>query len=82
MPDETVNLSLSQAEALVLFEFLARFDQNRVLQIEDESERVVLSNVLCMLEKQLSTPFDPHYSEFLAAARQTLRVSEGRNIAG
>jgi hypothetical protein len=72
MKDESINVSLSPDEALVLFEFLARFEQSENLQIEDEAERVVLANVLCVLEKKLVAPFRPDYADLLASARRAL----------
>jgi hypothetical protein len=73
MKDEAIDVRLSPDEALVLFEFLARFDQNENLCIEDEAERVVLANVLCILEKKLVAPFDPNYNHLLDSARKALR---------
>ena len=71
--EESIDLRLSHDEALVLFEFLARFDQNESLCIEDEAERVVLANVLCILEKKLVAPFNANYKNLLESARKSLR---------
>ncbi|MBN1569211.1 MAG: hypothetical protein JXA73_15280 [Acidobacteria bacterium] len=71
--EEAIAVTLSHDEALVLFEFLAPFDQNESLCIEDEAERVVLANVLCILEKKLVAPFDPNYKDLLDSARKSLR---------
>jgi hypothetical protein len=73
---EAINVKLSPEEALVLFEFLTRVDQKENLRVEDEAERVVLANILCILEKQLVAPFDPKYIQLLAHARRSLRKSE------
>src|SRR5690242_11553250 len=73
MSDETVPVSLSLNEAIVLFEFLSRNVKNRDLRIEHEAERTVLSDLLCTLERQLNAPLAPNYSEVLAEARRSLK---------
>ncbi len=75
MPDGTVPICLSTNEAVVLFEFLTRNGQSEELRFEDEAERTVLADLLCALERHLSVPFDPNYSQLLAEARQSLRRS-------
>ena len=68
-----VRLELTRDEALVLFELLARFDDNERLSIEDQAEKHALWNLHGLLEKQLVELFDPHYSALLDAARNRLR---------
>ena len=63
------SIQLTSDQALVLFEFLARFDQDERLVIEDPAEERVLWCVTGQLEKALVEPFDPAYRELLAAAR-------------
>jgi hypothetical protein len=46
MPGESVCLTLSADEGLVLFEFLARTAQDGQLPIQDEAEGTVLANLL------------------------------------
>ena len=75
MPGESVCLTLSAEEAVVMFEFLARAGQDAQLRIQDESERTVLANLLCMLEKRLTAPFALDYAEILSRARESLRRS-------
>ncbi len=52
-----VQISLSADEALVLFEFLSRFDESNELMIVDQAEERALSNLLGPLQKQLVPPF-------------------------
>ena len=68
-----VSLELSADEALVLFEFVSRFTESDQLSIADQAETRTLWNLCGRLEKQLSAPFSPSYSELLAIARGHLR---------
>jgi hypothetical protein len=77
MPD--ITLSLTDDEALVLFDFLARFTLENLLGIEDQSEQRVLWDLHCMLERQLGPIFDPQYHDLLNAARTSLRDEHGTN---
>lgn len=75
---DSVALSLARAEALVLFEFLAR-ESNRdsgELRIEDQAEQRVLWDLQARLESVLSEPLRPDYQDLLAAARQAVRDSD------
>ncbi len=70
---ETVTLELSKDEALVLFECLAgRTD--KVLKIRNDlpldAGEIVLSGILCVLEKNLIEIFDPDYRGILMAAQR------------
>lgn len=69
MTEEKVVIELSNAEALVLFDLLARFDKDDVLTFEYQSEKRVLWNIHCSLERVLVEPFSPDYAELLAEAR-------------
>lgn len=68
-----VRLELTGDEALVLFEFLARFDDDGTLAVQDQAEERALWNLHCLLQKQLVELFDPEYKALLAAARDRLR---------
>jgi hypothetical protein len=70
---EPVRLELTGDESLVLFEFLARFDDAGSLAVQDQAEERALWNLHCLLQKQLVAIFDPNYKELLAAARDRLR---------
>ena len=67
------SLELTQAEALVLFEWLARNDEAKLLQVEDDAEQQVLWSLEAQLEKKLVEPLAPNYPEPLAAARARVR---------
>jgi len=70
---QPIRLDLTADEALVLFEFLARFDGKETLSIEDQAEERALWNVHCLLQKQLVEIFAPNYNVLVKAARDQLR---------
>jgi hypothetical protein len=69
MAEEKVVIELSKAEALVLFDLLARFDNDEKITIEHQSEERVLWDIQCSLEKILVEPFMPNYTELPTRAR-------------
>src|SRR5258705_11419736 len=64
-----IRLELSNAEAFVLFEWLAREDQRKSIHVEHHAEEIVLWRIEAQLEKALVEPFKPNYSALLDAAR-------------
>lgn len=70
---DAITLQLTGDEALVLFEFLARWDEAGVFDIQDQAEQRTLWNLQCLLEKQLVEPFQPNYKALVKAARDRLR---------
>lgn len=76
---EGIDLRLTAAEALVLFEWLARTDLRGVGA--DDAERRVLEGVECALEDSLVEPLSPDYLEHLAEARRTVLGHPGAGAA-
>lgn len=72
-PESTVPIELTQDEAVVLFDFLARFAHERRLEIADPAESRVLWTLHTALERHLVGPLDTRYAETLEAARDRLR---------
>jgi len=74
-----VRISLTQDEALVLFEWLSRIDEQtndfRDL-VEDQAEQRALWNLSCLLERELVQPFSANYAELVEQARSRLRDEE------
>ncbi len=68
-----VQISLTADQALVLFEFLSRFEESNELTIVDRAEERALLNLLGPLQKQLMPPFQQDYVEQLQQARNRLR---------
>ena len=68
-----VFLQLTKVEALVLFELVSRFSKTDDLEIQDLAEAQALWNLCCLLEKQLTEPFDPEFPVIQKTARDRLR---------
>jgi hypothetical protein len=72
-----INLTITRDEALVLFEFLTRFNQTEHPDIfEDQSEQKTLWILEGQLEKQLVEPFRPDYKDIIKEARNKIRDVE------
>lgn len=71
--DEPVTLSLTKAEALVLFDLVFDFRDQAALAIRDDAEKIALWNLTCLLEKALVEPFREDYDSLLAKARTVVR---------
>lgn len=71
MTDENVELQLTTAEALVLFEWLAAAHDAREL-ILDEAEQRVLWDLESQLETKLVEPLMPNYTELVDAAKRAV----------
>ena len=72
----SITIELSNDEALVLFEFLSRFDEEGNYSFQDQAEQRVLWDLACILEKQIVELFSPHYDEALKAAREKVRDAD------
>jgi hypothetical protein len=71
--EELHKLNLSHDEALVLFEFIARFcDDNQPLELRHNAEYLALMGISCQLDRMLVEPFESSYREKLEAARERL----------
>ena len=75
MAQGSVTLQLSQDEALVLFEWVARFNKTRVPAFVDQAEERVLWDLESRLESALVEPFRKDYAGALAGARARIRDS-------
>jgi len=73
MENEPVTIDLTPDEALVLFDFLSRYNDSDRLETVDQAEQRVLWDLCASLERVLVAPFDPKYVELLAAARDRVR---------
>lgn len=67
-----VNISLTQDEALVLFEWLSGFNDSQPT-FAYQAEQRVLWDVEAMLERSLDALFKGNYQALLAAARDRVR---------
>lgn len=69
-----MKLELTQDEALVIFEWLARLDEKDALPCEDPAEQQVLWSLHGQLEKVLVEPLRPNYRELVEEARARIRA--------
>ena len=75
--NEQIEISLTNQEAIVLYEWLNRFNDNDDNHfIEDQSEERVLFDIESILEKVLHETFNKNYEEILKDARDFLRDTE------
>ena len=71
--DDGVAIQLSRDEALVLFEWLHRSeDEDRVIPPEHHGEQVALWNLSALLERALVEPLKQNYRQLVAEARDRL----------
>lgn len=73
---ERIIIELTNREALVLFEFLRRCDDDGDYSFVDQAEERVLWTLEGRLEKQLIEIFSPAYAEYLQDARDHVRDRE------
>jgi hypothetical protein len=72
-PRSTVELSFSRSEALVLFEFLSRFSEQKSLDIQDQAEQRVLWDMHAKLERTLTELLSDNYEAHLRQAQEEVR---------
>lgn len=77
--EDIVTLALGRAEALVLFEMLADFYSQPVLEIGGPADRLALVRLHGALEKTLVEPFRPDYRTLIDAARSELESQAGKH---
>ena len=78
---EDVVIKLTKDEALVLFDWLARFNETENQAFEDQAEQRALWNLECYFERELAEPINSDWDGIIAAARARLRdqyVPSGR----
>ncbi|MBN8530584.1 MAG: hypothetical protein J0L97_01805 [Alphaproteobacteria bacterium] len=79
MAASEVKITLTNSEALVLFEMLSRYGNGNVdrsLTVLDSAERQALWNLCACLEKELAEPFSEKYDALLAAAKADLTYKD------
>lgn len=75
--DKSLNLTISKDEALVLLDFLARFNETEQSDVfEDQAEQKTLWVLESQLEKQLVEPFKLDYKDIIKDARNKIRDEE------
>jgi hypothetical protein len=77
MVEDEINLAIGRSEALVLFEMLADFYSQPVLEISGPAERLALVRLHGALEKTLVEPLKPNYRAMIDEARSRLAAQSG-----
>ena len=72
MSDDTIILTLTKPEALVLFQLLTDFHDQKELRIGNQAERITLWNLSSRLEKTLVEIFSPEYDQMVRQARDLI----------
>jgi hypothetical protein len=74
--EDAVTIHLTGDEALVLHDWIGRFNENGDSTFQDQAEQRVLWIIEGRLEKALVAPFAGNYGELLSQARDRVRPSE------
>lgn len=75
MTHEKVSIELSNDEALVLYGWIARFNQQPENEFADQAEQRVLWDIEAILDSKLTAPLASDYEAQLASARDRVRDS-------
>ena len=70
-----MRIELDEAQALVLYDWLTRFDEKNAYPVEDPAEEMVLWSLHGQLEKVLSQPFRDDYKQLVDEARARIKSS-------
>lgn len=70
---DEISIKLTNDEALVLFELLARFSDRDSFDIEHQAEERALWNLKCVLQEVLVEVLEPDYISLVDAARERLK---------
>ncbi len=73
METKKITIQLTNSEALVLFDFFARFSELDDFLFEDPVERKVLWDIESTLEKSLIEPLRSDYRLLVKQAREEVR---------
>jgi predicted DNA-binding transcriptional regulator YafY len=73
MRSKRVKIELTSDEALVLYDWLTRFNQRAHTDFTDQAEERVLFDLEAMLEKALVAPLQSDYADVLTQARSNVR---------
>lgn len=63
-------IKLSDYEALVFFEWLAKFNETNV--VDDDAEKKLLYDLECLLESCLEEPFEENYIDLLNMSKNKI----------
>ena len=72
MNNEATNITIGKPEALILFELLADFHSQPVLELRDNAEKLALVRLHGALQSALVEPFSRDYGQLISDARSHL----------
>lgn len=80
VPDgsDGVDLRLDENQALVLFEWLTKFNDQERGELLGQAEQQVLFDLESQLESRLTAPFESNYQDLLERARKSVCAGEPR----
>lgn len=74
MTDEKINIELTKEEAIVLYDYLVRYNESDSEALfEDQSEQRVLWDLESSLEKSIHEILSPDFKETLLKARNIVK---------
>ena len=76
------NITLTEDEAVVLFEFFARYDDTGELQIKHPAEYIALMRMSGQIDKTSAAMFKPDYENLLEEARKRLSAGFEGVVSG
>lgn len=71
-----IKIELTSSEALVLVDFLIRYQDNETINKIEDAEQQLLWDMCAMLESKVPELLDPNYKELLEKARQIVTSGE------
>jgi hypothetical protein len=78
--EETIHISLSKHQALVLFEWLTKQDESDTFKYDHDAEQCIVWKLQAQLERTLVEPFREDYLSKLEQARNKV-AAESKSIA-
>ena len=75
LSEQNVTFTLTQAETLVLLDFLSRFDQSGQPDIRDQAEQLIFWHLFSALKRAIPEALSPDRPQEIAAAREAVRHS-------
>jgi hypothetical protein len=82
MSQPMISINLTNDEALVLFDFLSRFDDSGKLAFAHSSEYLALQSISAQLDKTLIEPFQPDYTQSLERSRSIVSAGFDGDFPG
>jgi hypothetical protein len=79
---EKYTLTITEDEAIVLFEYFNRYGDTRNLAFDHPAEYIALQRVAGQIDKTTAAPFRPEYSRLLENARNRIAAGFEGDVPG